>query len=140
MAKQGILNDYDLQANQENSARNQTCHICGTENMAFQWSDCSGEAMCTKCGCPYQLKWGDEMQEKEGKYPYLNLKAGFIPIAKEYWDKTHKFVCYGYMLWHQPGLNELVDWAKENYPEGKIKEISKEYQVELRRIYPKLEG
>lgn len=114
--KFGILRDYDLYANKESSARNQVCAVCGTENMTFQWSGYSGEAMCTKCGCPYQLKWGGEKREKEGKYPYLNLKENCIPIAKEYWEKTHQFVCYGRMLGPKPGFSEFITWAKENYP------------------------
>lgn len=117
MPKRGILNDYDLMANMEDSAENQTCAICGASPMRFQWSDLSGEAMCTKCGCPYKLKWGTDEQKEEGNYPYLNLKEEFIPIAKEYWEETHKFVCYGWMLGQRPGTKELLNWMKEHYPD-----------------------
>ena len=117
MPKQGILHDYDIHANYEDSAHGQFCVICGTSDMSFQWSDYSGEAMCTKCGCPYQLKWGSNKQEEENNYPYLNMKKGFIPIAKEYWKEKHSFVCYGIMMGTRSGMKDLVEWLKENHPE-----------------------
>lgn len=116
MVKQGILHDYDLMANMEDSAVGQTCRVCGDCPMGFQWSDYSGEAMCMKCGCPYQLKWGSDKQEEKKKYPYLRLSKEFIPIAQEYWKKKEKWVCYGCMLGPQPGMNELVTWLKANHP------------------------
>ena len=119
MPKQGILHDYDLKANEERSATNQTCIICGASPMVFQWSDYSGEAMCTKCGCPYQLKWGSKKQEKEGKYPYLNLKREYVPYIKEYWEKTHKFVHYGRRLAPRPSLADFYNWLDETHPEFK---------------------
>ena len=117
MPKHGILHDYDLMANKETSATNQTCAICGASPMQFQWSDYSGEAMCTKCGCCYQLKWGSDKQMAEGNYPYLNLKDKFLPVAKEYWNETHMFVCYGQMLGPSPGYNELIYWVEKHHPE-----------------------
>ena len=122
MAKQGILHDYDLWANNEPSSENQTCVICGTSPMTFQWSDYSGEAMCTICGCPYQLKWGSKEKEVGAKYPYLNMNHDFIPIAKEYWETTHQFVCYGMMMGPRPGYRELIEWIKQNHPEWLEKE------------------
>ena len=117
MPKHGILHDYDLMANQETSATNQTCAICEASPMTFQWSDYSGEAMCTKCGCPYQLKWGTEKEQAEDKYPYLNLNSEFISVAKEYWNETHKFVCYGLMIGPKPGYKEMVTWIKKHHPQ-----------------------
>ena len=117
MVKMGILHDYDLLANQEKSAVGQTCTICGTFPMQFQWSDYSGEAMCINCGCPYQLKWGTDKQQKENNYPYLGLTDKFIVVAKEYWEKRKQFVCYGMMLGPQPGMTNLIDWLEINYPE-----------------------
>ena len=117
MPKQGILHDYDLMANAEKSSRNVICAVCGAEGITFQWSDYSGEAMCTRCGCPYQLKWGSDKQKEEGNYPYLSLKKEFIPVAQEYWNEKHKFVCYGLMLGPQPGMTELISWLKDNHPE-----------------------
>jgi len=117
MPKAGILHDYDLRANKEASAANQTCAICGSSPMRFQWSDYSGEAMCTQCGCPYQLKWGSDEKQTKNKYPYLNLNDEFLPVAKEYWNETKKFVCYGVMIGPLPGYSEMVEWVKEHYPQ-----------------------
>ena len=116
MPKHGILHDYDLWANKEASAENQTCAICGSSPMSFQWSDYSGEAMCTNCGCPYQLKWGTEDQKKEGNYPYLSLSKKYLSVAKEYWEETKKFVCYGWMMGSKPGMSELVSWLRKHHP------------------------
>jgi len=117
MPKKGIVNDYDLMANQEKSAHGQKCRICDAEPVVFQWSDYSGEAMCHRCGCPYQLKWGSDQQRTDGKYPYLNLKEDFIPAAREYWAETQKFVCYGWMLGARQGVAELTAWLKEKHPQ-----------------------
>jgi len=117
MAKAGILHDYDLMANREESAKSQKCAICGTEPMSFQWSDYSGEAMCCNCGCPYQLKWGSDEQVKENKYPYLNLNDEFLAVAQEYWKEKGKFTCYGWMLGAAPGMDACIAWLKEHYPQ-----------------------
>ena len=53
--KQGILHDYDLLANQEESTHKYRvhggtqCYICEVNPVTFQWSDYSGQAMCTRC-------------------------------------------------------------------------------------------
>ncbi len=115
--KDGILHDYDLHANLETSAREQMCAICGASPMAFQWSDYSGQAMCTRCGCPYQLKWGTDEQQAEGKYPYLSLRQDVVPAIREYWEETHRWTCFGMMLGPQQGMAEFVAWAKIKHPE-----------------------
>lgn len=125
MPKQGIFHDYDLKANEESSAQNQTCAVCGTSPMTFQWSDYSGEGMCTKCGCPYQLKWGSTKMQEEGNYPYLNMNDEFLPIAKEYWEETKWFVCYGMKFGSRPSMSELNKWIESNHPEL-IKDEKKE--------------
>jgi hypothetical protein len=117
MPKSGILHDYDLMANNEKSAPGNTCVVCGWEDMYFQWSDYSGEAMCSTCGCPYQLKWGSDKQVQEAKYPYLNLKDNVLIAAKEYWNDKKAFVCYGMMMGPQPGMKEFISWCKEHHPE-----------------------
>ena len=116
MVKQGILHDYDLHANLEPSAKLQRCVVCGHFPMQFQWSDFSGEGMCIQCGCSYQLKWGSPKHLEEGNYPYLNLQEEFIPIAKEYWETHHSFVCYGTMLGPRPGMASLVAWLQKHHP------------------------
>lgn len=117
MPKQGILHDYDLKANEESSAQNQTCVVCGASPVWYQWSDYSGEGMCTQCGCPYQLKWGGDEQKVQNQYPYLNIREDFIPILKEYWNLKHEFVYYGLGFGEMPGLREFNQWLESNHPE-----------------------
>lgn len=118
--KQGVLHDYDLQANRELAARKQECVVCGAKPMAFQWSDYSGEAMCTLCGTPYQLKWGSEEQKAEGHYPYLNLREEWVPVLRRYYQETGRFTCLGIMMGEKPGLAEFDKWVTKNnaVPEG----------------------
>lgn len=117
MPKYGIYHDYDLHANLEKTAQEQTCAICDTQFMRFQWSDYSGEGMCTRCGCPYQLKWGTNEQKAEGNYPYMTLRDDVVPIAREYWRETGNFVYYGTSMGRKPGMREFVQWCKKNHPE-----------------------
>lgn len=117
--KEGILHDYDLHANHEPSAKKPIyCVICNTAPIRYQWADFSGEAMCTVCGAPYQLKWGTEEQEKEGAYPYLNIIDEWVPIIREYYEQTKKFACHGRMMGSPcPGLKEFFDWIDIRHPE-----------------------
>lgn len=115
-AKFGFIHDYDLKANEETSSKGITCAVCGTYPVLFQWSDYAGEAMCHTCGCPYQLKWGSEEQEAEGKYPYLRLREEFLPVAREYWQEKKAFVTYGIMLDGHQGIGALNSWLLERHP------------------------
>lgn len=117
MPKQGVLHDYDLMANAEPSAEGQKCVVCESDPMTFQWSDYSGEGMCRSCGTPYQLKWGSDKQVEEGAYPYLSMNDHFLPIAREYFKETGRFVCYGMMMGPKPGMSRLIDWLEKNHPE-----------------------
>ena len=119
MAKAGILHDYDLMANNEPSARREdvVCPVCDESPPKYQWSDYSGQAMCMKCGCIFQLKWGTDEQKKEGNYPYMGLKEEWVPIAREYWQETGKWTCFGTMLGPRPGLDAFFAWVKQKYPE-----------------------
>jgi hypothetical protein len=116
MPKSGILHDYDLHANHEKSAANHICVTCGASPTTFQWSDYSGEGMCTRCGTPYQLKWGSDKQKEEDAYPYLNIKDEWVPIVREYYEETGQFVCLGNMMGPRPGMAEFYDWVKERHP------------------------
>ena len=119
MPKAGILHDYDLYANNEPSARKEgvVCAICDASPPSYQWSDYSGEAMCMKCGCPYQLKWGSAKQKAENRYPYLKLAEEWIPIIRGYWQETHRWTCFGMMLGPAPGAREFNAWVKAKHPE-----------------------
>lgn len=115
--KHGILHDYDLQANRESSAKGNVCVTCEANPVSYQWADYSGQAMCTRCGTPYQLKWGSDEQQKEGAYPYLSLSDEWAPVAKEYWEETQVFACLGMMIGHKPGAAAFFRWAEANHPE-----------------------
>ena len=116
--KAGLIHDYDLMANAEPSAQQRnTCVVCEVYPVAYQWGDYSGEAMCCNCGCPYQLKWGSDQQTSEGKYPYLNLRDDFIPVAREYWNYAKQFVHYGTSFNLRDGMDGLTEWLKKHHPE-----------------------
>lgn len=116
MPKNGILSDYDLQANAEPAAKKPSvCVGCGTSPVRYQWSDYSGEGMCTRCGVPYQLKWGSDEQVQEGAYPYLNLKDEWVPVVRRYFTETQRFTYLGRMLGGSPpGLREFDEWVETN--------------------------
>lgn len=115
-AKRGILHDHDLMANAELAASGNVCAICDVDPVRYQWSDLSGEAMCTRCGACYQLKWGSKGQEAEGAYPYLTVAEEWVPIIREYYAETGRFACFGTMLGARPGLREFGEWVRERYP------------------------
>ena len=116
MAKAGLIHDYDLMANREESSRGVTCAVCDTPETTFQWSDYSGEGMCTVCGCTYQLKWGTEKEREEAKYPYMTMRADFVPIARQFWNETNKWVHYGSSFSCNTGHPELSAWMKIHHP------------------------
>lgn len=122
MAKAGLIHDYDLMANREESSRGVTCAVCDTPQTTFQWSDYSGEGMCTVCGCTYQLKWGGKEMEAERKYPYMTMSDKFLPLAREYWKATNRWVHYGTSMSRNDGHPELKKWIEKNHPEFLVKE------------------
>ena len=117
MPKAGLLHDYDLMANAEPTAEGNTCVVCDAHPVTYQWSDLHGEAMCCQCGCAYQLKGGSEQQEKEGKYPYCNLRGEHIPVLREYWNETKRFVHYGSSFSHSEGVADFNAWVLQRHPE-----------------------
>ena len=129
MPKEGLLHDYDLHASLEKSSIGVKCAVCDTENISFQWSDYSGEAMCRVCGCPYQLKWGSEEQQRERKYPYLNVDPEWLPILREYWNERHTWTCFGTMLGKVPGIRDFNQWVQKIHPEMLKKEETKNEQT-----------
>lgn len=115
MYKAGVKFDYDLMANEELKGT-EICVIC-QERLACRWTDYSGQGVCLNCGCAYQLKWGNEKEKAEGKYPYVGVDEKFIPALREYWNETHKFVFTGTSMRETTGLSEFGAWLKEHYPE-----------------------
>jgi hypothetical protein len=64
------------------------CVVCDEQSPSYSWTDYSGEGSCTRCGTPYQLKWGTL---KDGEtYPRINVDAEWIPILRRYWAETHE--------------------------------------------------
>jgi len=116
MIKQGVKFDYDLMAN-EHVKEQDVCKICG-EHLRCRWSDLHGEGVCMVCGAPYQLLHYDKNDKfiKDAK-PILNIKNKWIPIIKEYWEKTKKFCFGGQSFSEDTGKQEFNDWLEENHPE-----------------------
>jgi len=113
MPKYGVKFDYDLGANRESSKLDK-CLICDSD-WQVRWTDFHGEAVCITCGAPYQLR-----QPSGGDYksfPALKIKENWIPICKDYWNKTRKFVFGGKSFSEFTGLQEFDDWIKQNHPE-----------------------
>jgi hypothetical protein len=92
------------------------CAGCDDEPARFQWSDRSGEGMCCRCGCPYQLKWGGEEREAEGAYPYLNLRDELVEPLRAYFAETGKFTYLGAGMEERPGLERFAEWTEKNRP------------------------
>ena len=86
-----------------------TCIICG-EGAGFNWSDQNGEGMCNKCGTPYQLLEGGKKIE-----PKLNIKEDWIPVLKQYWNETHKYMGLGVILVAPRDYPECVEGQTKFY-------------------------
>ena len=115
--KQGRFADYDSHANLVPQAKLiKKCEVCGASPPSFIWTDYFGEAMCSRCGVPYQLLSPAGKQDKQ--VPYLALRKELIEPCRRYWREKGEFMGLGCRLGGSyPGLGELVQWLKENYPE-----------------------
>lgn len=86
------MQKYGHLANLVEEGKDFSCHICGDNPTQWTWGDVHGEAMCVKCGTPYQLLQYDENKKRiKGESPKLNIKEKWILILKAYWDETHNF-------------------------------------------------
>lgn len=89
------------------------CLVCETIS-GFNWSDAHGEAMCNKCGVPYNLK---------ADPPECNLKPDWILICKQYFQETGAYMGLGQiMIWDQypeceDGVRKFNEWVVKNHPE-----------------------
>jgi len=122
---------YGLMANVEVSEQRRAgtlkpCVICDNPNPTFSWTDYSGEGYCLRCGVPYQLKWGSDEQQREGRYPYLNVKEKAIPMLRRYFAETGKpaglgtFMGYGEypeVAAARKTFNAWLDAHIEEFPE-----------------------
>ena len=97
------------------------CEVCGSEFLG-SWTDFFGEKTCWTCGAPYQIL-APSGANPDATYPHLNLSEEFIPVLREYWEKTKRRARVGRYVRAQdyPGLveerKEFVEWLRENHPE-----------------------
>lgn len=108
-------------ANDVPEGKDFTCIICNDNPMTWTWGDVHGEAMCVKCGTPYQLLQYDENKERiKGATPKLNIKESWIPVLKTYWEETHSFIgLASIMIWRdypecEEGQRKFNDWLDEH--------------------------
>lgn len=100
------MQKYGHLANEVAEGRDYTCLICGDDPVQWTWGDAHGEAMCVKCGTPYQLlQYDEDRQRIAGVSPKPNIEESWIPILKAYWEETHNFI----------GLATIMMWR--DYPE-----------------------
>lgn len=96
------------------------CEICGQEPFLGDWTDFHGQMTCMTCGAPYQMK-DYSGSPPDAKYPYLDLDEKFVPIFKEYWEKTKKRCRLGQWLGTPRDVIEeqkaLKQWLDENHPD-----------------------
>lgn len=95
------------------------CQICGI-NAGFNWSDKHREAMCNKCGIPYQILHYDKDNNQIDKLPEISISITWIPIIKRYWEEKHIFIGLGSILIYKDypecieGQRQFNKWCKEN--------------------------
>lgn len=97
------------------------CEVC-EQDFVGSWTDFFGEATCNNCGASYQIREPSGAEPNQ-KYPHICITEQWIPIFKEYWQKTHKRHREGMFLLPNdyPGLLEeqqhFREWLKESHPE-----------------------
>lgn len=119
------MQKYGDQAN-EHMPKDFECEICGDQPPTVTWVDLHGEGVCTNCGVPYMLIHYDEDDNRIDKPPKLQVKEDWVPVVKEYWEKTGEFMGLGTILNYRsyPKFKEakekFLNWVKENdkAPEG----------------------
>ena len=111
------------------------CEVCD-EDFVGTWTDFYGEATCWNCGVPYQIL-EPSGAEPGGTYPHIKIKAEWIPIFREYWQKTRRRNRHGFFVTHsdRAGVVEegkaFNDWLRTNHPElipAEKKETDKDEQ------------
>ena len=86
---------YGYRANQVQSARLFVCQICRAKPTVWTWSDLHGEALCTKCGTPYQLLQYDSDGKLLDVPPIINVRADWVPVLEQYWGERQTFMGLG---------------------------------------------
>ena len=86
---------YGHLANAVESSGGFTCLICEASPASWTWGDLHGEAMCTRCGTPYQLlryeKDAAGVDQRLDVPPKLNIREDWVPALKRYWEETRAF-------------------------------------------------
>jgi hypothetical protein len=74
------------------------CEICD-DAISYEWTDLHGEAICWRCGTPYQLYQYDENKKRiPDAEPTINIKDEYIPMLKQYWNENKKHMGLGTYL------------------------------------------
>ncbi len=98
------------------------CIIC-EDMLAYEYTNLNGEVGCLICGATYTI---------ENEKPVTNIKDEFIPLLKEYWNKTHG----------HSGIGGDLFGPKNKYKENKEKfdrwlRTENEFVSNSRTFYPK---
>lgn len=109
---------YGYLANAEDFDRTRACLVCDDPEPNYSWTDYSGEGYCLRCGTPYQLKWG-KLGGGES-YPRCNIKEGWIPTLRNFFQQTGKpnglgtFLGFGEYPDQAAGRKEFNEWTEAN--------------------------
>lgn len=103
-----------------------TCLICGLSPANWTWGDAHGEAMCRRCGTPYQLLQYEKDENGENHRldvpPKLNIKEDWVPVLTRYWEETQAFTGLATIIIPRDypecveGKSKLYDWL-DAHPE-----------------------
>ena len=93
---------YGGRANAVKSAWRFECLICRSNPTTWTWTDLHGEAVCVKCGTPYQLlqyaETGDGKRQLEDKPPRINIRDEWLPVLIQYWQERQAFMGLGRIM------------------------------------------
>jgi hypothetical protein len=93
---------YGHLANQVDGAKEFCCEVCGVSPVTWTWGDLHGEAMCVRCGTPYQLlqyeKGEDGKEHGVDRLPKLNIKPEWVPVLQQYWQETQQFTGFATII------------------------------------------
>lgn len=111
------------------------CVICGAEP-SYCWTDTHGVGVCWTCGLPYTI-YHYEDDERVEKAPTIAVKEAWLPLAREYWQETHRRVFPGtydmgtfrsrggrtYSGATEDEMREFDDWMKARKDRWPVEEV-----------------
>ena len=118
-----MVQKYGHLANQVECAQNFTCLICEASPTVWTWGDVYGEAMCMKCGTPYQLLQQDDDGKLLDTPPKINIKEEWIPILEQYFQETEEFTGLATIMTERDypecieGQRKFYEWL-DQHPEA----------------------